>query len=107
MSPVVQNEANSGVTEQTQMENGETNGEVVRENQGVVSGGSFENRGDAVDEQRAVGIQIEEIVPKEGNFEADDSIENGEVEGNETLRNNQMDSSSADCEEGRSVKTAT
>ncbi|XP_038884462.1 RING-H2 finger protein ATL54-like [Benincasa hispida] len=80
LGPVNQNEANLGVNEETQMENEEINGEVLVENEGVVSRGNFENRGDVVDEQREVGI-----------VQTDDS----KVEGNESTRNNQMDSSSA------------
>lgn len=92
LGPANQNEANLSVNEETQMENEEINGQVLVENEGVVSSGSSENRGDVVDEQREVGdVQIEETIPKEGNnFESDDS----KVEGNESMRNNEMDSSS-------------
>lgn len=102
LGSVNQTEANSGGNEETQMENGEINGEVVGENQAVVavSDGSLENRGEVVDEQREVVVQVGEIVPKEGITE---SVQNHGVEGNEILMNNQMDSSSAECG-GRSVK---
>ncbi|KAG6598705.1 RING-H2 finger protein ATL54, partial [Cucurbita argyrosperma subsp. sororia] len=64
-----QNEANLGVIQETQMEN------LEGEEQSAVSGGGgVENRGDAVDEQRDIGVpQIGEIAPKEGVFESDDS----------------------------------
>lgn len=56
------------------------------EEQSAVSGGGggVENRGDAVDEQRDIGVPpIGEIVPKEGVFESDDS----KMEVNETMMN--------------------